>query len=65
VLDVLGTVEEKVHAEPMCACVLVAADHEDKTGFAHRILASAVGMLSSVPAAVLQDSEVVGQTSPV
>lgn len=64
VLGVLGTVE-KVHAEPMYACVLVAADHEDKTGFAHQIPASAAGMLSSVPAAVLQNSAVVGQTSPV
>jgi hypothetical protein len=44
----------------MCACVLAAADHEDKIVVAHRILASAVGMLSSVPAAVLQDSEVAG-----
>jgi hypothetical protein len=49
----------------MCACVLVGADHEDKTGFAHQILASAAGMLSSVPAAVLQNYAAVGQTSPV
>jgi hypothetical protein len=44
----------------MCAFVPVAADHEDRTVFAHQILASSVGMLNSASAAVLQCSAVVG-----
>lgn len=52
-------------AEPTFAFVPAAADHEDRTGFAHRILAYFVEMLNSAFAAVLQGSAVAGQTSPI